>query len=615
MQVFKAVVSFFNKITKDTQEVSLWRRDMVPQNIIRVLLAGVFFFYSTVCYALPEGYQVQAGTAEFNQPDSNTLNIDTSDRVIINYNSFSIANPEAVNFNQPGGDSVSLNRVTGGSISEILGTLTANGKIFLVNPNGVLFGPNSSVDTTALVASTLDIDNVDFMNSNYTFREYSDKIGASIINQGYIQAKDVALIGQAVNNEGTIVTTLGSTVLASGSAMTLSLDTVGMISVAIDEAVKDKVIVNGEEVDSAVKNTGEIKAEGGVVVLTAKTMDDIFDYAVNNEGIIQAKSLVSKEGEIYLSAAGVENSVVLNRGTLDVSGKETSASGGKVEMYGPKVGQFGEVYADALGEGDGGTITLYGNDAVALTAGSITTANANVDGSGGEIIVYSPETALFWSGARIEAKGGSSSGDGGFVEVSGKEYLLFKGNVDTSALMGENGTLLIDPDALEIVTSGSSTATWVDHSDGFDYDSSNQTKISPVDVTDELYSNNVLLLATNAITVTDALIYDRANDLKLQTTAGAGNAIIINAAITNAGAGDLIFDSGTGDVDLNAAISSQGGDIEISGVNVVIDGDIAGSTLVNLNADELIKITGSSVNATVDSGTAKIDMVAGTDRH
>ncbi|MDP8216622.1 MAG: filamentous hemagglutinin N-terminal domain-containing protein, partial [Candidatus Kaelpia imicola] len=145
MYVFKAVVSFFNKITKDTQEVSLWRRDMVPQNIIRVLLAGVFFFYSTVCYALPEGYQVQAGTAEFNQPDSNTLNIDTSDRVIINYNSFSIANPEAVNFNQPGGDSVALNRVTGGSISEILGTLTANGKIFLVNPNGVLFGPNSSV--------------------------------------------------------------------------------------------------------------------------------------------------------------------------------------------------------------------------------------------------------------------------------------------------------------------------------------------------------------------------------------------------------------------------------------------------------------------------------------
>jgi len=314
---FKATC-FNNNISEDTKIVSLWRWGMDFRITIRFILAGIFFFYSTVCFALPEGYDVQAGSAEFSQPDSNTLDINTSDRVIINYNSFSIANPEAVNFNQPGGDSVALNRVTGGSISEILGSLTANGKIFLVNPNGVLFGPNSSVDVAALVASTLDIDNNDFLNSNYTFREYSDKVGSSVINQGYIQAKDVALIGQAVNNEGTIVTTLGSTVLASGSAMTLSLDTAGMISVAIDEAVKDKVIVDGEEVDSAVENSGEIKADGGVVILTAKIMDDVFDYAVNNEGIIEANSLNNKEGRVELTAEGD----IKSTGNISVLGGE-----------------------------------------------------------------------------------------------------------------------------------------------------------------------------------------------------------------------------------------------------------------------------------------------------
>ncbi len=274
--------------------------------------------------SLPEGEQVVSGSATFDRTTADTLNINTpSDRLIVNYNSFSIAQPEAVNFYQPSSSSIALNRIVGGDPSSIFGTLTANGRIMLINPNGILFGPNSRVDVAGLVASTLDVSNSDFLNGDLTFTKYGDKIGASVINKGYLTGKNITLLGSVARNEGTIVTTLGNTTLASGEKMTLSLDTAGMISVAVDEAVKDKVVIGGEEAKDGVSNTGTIKADGGVVVLTAKVLDNIFDYAVNNSGLIQANSLVDKEGKIELTASG-EDSNIVNDGTLEAIGSSSS---------------------------------------------------------------------------------------------------------------------------------------------------------------------------------------------------------------------------------------------------------------------------------------------------
>ncbi|MFN7170726.1 MAG: filamentous hemagglutinin N-terminal domain-containing protein, partial [Candidatus Omnitrophota bacterium] len=271
------------------------------RGLIRIFILISLLYFSLwpkQAFPLPEGWSVQEGSADFNQPDSQTLNITTSDKAIINYNSFSIAQPEAVNFYQPSSSSVALNRVVGLSPSEIFGILTATGKIYLINPNGILFGPTSRVDVAGLVASTLDITNEAFLSGNYVFNKYADKIGASVINQGYIQAKEVALLGSAVKNEGQIVTTLGKTILASGEKMTLGLDTAGMISVVIDEAVKESI----SGVTDGVKNTGTVQADGGTVVLTAKALDDVFNYAVNNEGIIQANAIDTSSGKVVLTA-------------------------------------------------------------------------------------------------------------------------------------------------------------------------------------------------------------------------------------------------------------------------------------------------------------------------
>ncbi|MGE4357345.1 MAG: MBG domain-containing protein [Candidatus Omnitrophota bacterium] len=293
-----------------------------------VLIATIIFSlnYSLPLYALPEGENVVSGSANFTRLDENTLNISTSDRVIINYDSFSIAEPEAVHFLQPSSQSVALNRVVGVNPSEILGVLTANGKIYLINPNGILFGPNSQVDTAGLVASTLDIKDSDFLNGNLVFIKNVDKVGASVINQGYIQAKEAILLGSAVKNEGQIVTTLGTTVLASGEKITLGLDTAGMISVVIDEAVKNEI----SGVSDGVKNTGKIAADGGLVVLTAKALDNVFDYAVNNEGIIQANALDASTGKVEL----VANQRVNVAGKIEARGGEVVIDAAGADLAG-----------------------------------------------------------------------------------------------------------------------------------------------------------------------------------------------------------------------------------------------------------------------------------------
>ena len=130
--------------------------------------------YSSVCalfilvigvscaFCLPENPQVIEGEAQFVNPDENTLKIITnSPHLIINYQDFSISDQEVVCFIQPSSEAVALNRVVGDNISYIFGTLRANGRIFIINPKGIVFGSNSCIDVAGLVASSLNIKETD----------------------------------------------------------------------------------------------------------------------------------------------------------------------------------------------------------------------------------------------------------------------------------------------------------------------------------------------------------------------------------------------------------------------------------------------------------------------
>src|SRR5262245_38098141 len=194
----------------------------------------------------PEGGTVVGGAATIaGQGSASVIINQSSQNAIINWNTFNIGVNESVRFNQPNSGSVALNRVIGGQgPSEILGHLTANGRIFLINRDGVLFGPGAVVNTAGFLATTNDIKNADFMAGRYNFN-IPGRLDASIVNHGRITATSggfAALVAPGVRNTGTISATLGTVALASGNSFTLDMYGDKLITLAVGDSIKGAVI-------------------------------------------------------------------------------------------------------------------------------------------------------------------------------------------------------------------------------------------------------------------------------------------------------------------------------------------------------------------------------------
>src|SRR5438445_4968641 len=257
-----------------------------------------------------EGGTVVGGAATIQGQGGPAVTVkQSSSSAIINWHTFNIGARESVRVNQPGSSSVVLNRVTGGpGPSEILGTLTANGRVFLINRDGILFGPSSVVNTAGFLASTHDITNADFMAGRYNFN-IPGRPDASIVNQGRITATSggfAALVAPGVRNSGTITATLGTVALASsGTGFTLDLYGDKLITLAVNDQVASKVIdvATGRPLKSLVSNEGKIRANGGRVELTAAAARTVVDSVINTSGVITANSIGRRNGMIVLSAA------------------------------------------------------------------------------------------------------------------------------------------------------------------------------------------------------------------------------------------------------------------------------------------------------------------------
>ncbi|MEW6641735.1 MAG: YDG domain-containing protein [Pseudomonadota bacterium] len=268
--------------------------------------------------ALPTGGQVISGAATIaTSGQAMTINQST-DRMIANWQSFSIGTGHSVTFNQPGASSVALNRVVGQDPSQILGSLTANGQVFLVNPNGVVIGKSGSVQAGAFIASTLGISDTDFLAGAYRF----SGSGGAILNQGRIDGKVVALIAPSVTNEGTIK---GSTALAAGTDVQLDFDGDGLISVD----------VKASTMATLVDNKGLIKANGGMAILTARGASAAMKGVVNNSGTIEARTIARRKGRILL-LGDMDNGEVNVSGRLDASAPKRG-DGGFIETSAKKV--------------------------------------------------------------------------------------------------------------------------------------------------------------------------------------------------------------------------------------------------------------------------------------
>lgn len=304
---------------------------------------------------LPQGGQITLGTGSISTPTTGQMVIqqDTG-KMAIDWQSFDIGTGNSVTFNQLNSSSIALNRVLGSDPSSILGTLNANGRVFLINPNGILFGSGASVNVGGLVASTLALSNDDFSAGQYRFTGNGKP--AAILNQGTITADGgaVALLGGQVTNQGIIQAQLGTVALAAGNGITLDFAGDGLLNVQVDEAAADALVNNGSL----------LKADGGTVLMTARASNALLKTVVNNDGIIEAKTLSSQNGQIVLQG-GSDQGIVQVAGTLDTSG------GGSIETSGAKV-QIAD--GTQVGSLDGASTSTWLIEAKELSVGSGATA-------------------------------------------------------------------------------------------------------------------------------------------------------------------------------------------------------------------------------------------------
>lgn len=510
-------------------------------------------------HAGPTGGVVVAGGATINgTPGDITINQSTQNAVI-NWHGFGIGQGEAVTFVQPNAQSVALNRVLGSDPSVILGRLSANGQVFLVNPNGVLFGTGAQVNVGGLVASTLKISDADLMAGRYRFSEAGT---GAVVNRGAIVADggSVALLGANVSNQGLIAARLGAVSLAAGNAITLDVAGNGLLKVTIDEGALNALAENG----------GAIRADGGAVVMTARSANALLRAAVNNTGLIEARSLQSHNGVISLLGGDVQVS-----GTLDATGVDSGQSGGRIVVTGENVALTDNARLDASGQAGGGVVLVGGG----YQGKDTTVANALNADMGAKVVIAADAlsvgdggTVVLWSQGRtnafgaISARGGSSAGAGGLVETSGHSVSAAGLRVNTLAAQGKTGLWLLDPVNYTISAGGDETGGAVSTS---------------------LAATDRLIVADNDILVSDAISWSSAHSLTLQ----AGHDVTIASAVTPSGPNSILR--------------------VIAGNDVVASGPITNSSLnglLQLTAGRTLTVSGAM---TADAVGAVIDLNAG----
>ena len=582
----------------------------ITRNLAAVILLAALA--ATSSHALPQNGSVAGGSATISQPNSTTMNINqTSGNAIINWQGYSIGANESVTYIQPGSSSIALNRVTGVDPSYIYGRLSGNGQVWVINPNGLLVGPGGTIQTSSFLASTMNITNENFMSGRYLFTNSPDS-QASIINQGHIQAADggyVVLAAPSVTNSGSIVANIGKVHLASGDAITLSIDNGSLINVAVSGDVAESAL--------GVANTGHITADGGQVVLTARVAGDIMKNIVNNEGIIEAKSIIEKDGIIILD--GGDHGITANSGTLDASGKNPGETGGSVTVVGDKVGLFAGSTVDVSGDAGGGTVLIGGNfhgagpeknaSMTYVDKNAAIKADALVNGDGGTVVVWSDDATRF--NGSISAQGGVQGGDGGNVEVSGKHNLTYAGLVNLVAPKGTTGELLLDPDEITITHGSTDTNISVAGTSPFTDTSSGSGSI----LTDGTLNTQLGTASVSVVTSTGDITSLADVDITLNNnTLTLQSAAAINLAGTYRGTGTLNLDFAS-TLDLTTAPTFVGGPtVSAAGGGPTSTLRAAGGTwnLTGSNQGSVAGLTFTSAGNLTDTGAGVFNMNDGS---
>jgi len=381
-------------------------------------------------HELPTGGNVVAGSAILtpgNTAGIATLNIDQStQRAIIDWNTFNVGSAAQVNFNQPNRDSATLNRVHDSNPSQIFGSITSTGQVFLTNASGVYFGKSATADVGSLVATTHSIDNADFLAGKATLNR--NGATGSVVNDGELRTAIggyIALLAPEVRNSGVIIARLGTVALASGESITLNLDGNHLAGITVTPST----------IAALVENKGAVLAPGGLIILSAKALDRLQGGVVNNTGTLEATGLSEKGGRIVLDASDV----VDNSGTINADAGADGSPAGSVEITAPTIINSGAITAAAAQwPVAGGNIALAATDIVQTASGSLDVSGV----SGGSVRIEATQDIEI-AGAISAISMGDSPGPAGDIAIVGGHDVTLQDAVLDASGSAAGGQILV----------------------------------------------------------------------------------------------------------------------------------------------------------------------------
>ena len=521
-----------------------------------------------VSFANPSGGNVTGGKATISGEGSANVTINqASQRAFIEWNQFSIAKGETVKFVQPNAQSIAANKVVGVAPSEILGSLSANGRVILMNPNGIFFAKGSTIDAAGLIATTLDLDKQSFLSGGALKFTSASDLQSSVVNEGTITVSDAglaALVAPHVKNSGLIRAQLGTAVLASGKTFAVDLYGDGLLRFAPGEGINETLVgADGQPLKAQIEQAGEIQA--GSVLLTASAAREVVNQSVNISGIVRATTASKKaDGSIRLSGSGkvvAESSsqLIANDGRVDADAATLEVAGTISSKFIQLTGDHVAVLSGASLSSNGGSILVggdwQGSNSVRQAITTMLEAGATIDaGQGGKVVLWSDIT----NANSLTTVAGNVRALGGRIETSG-HLLELPGIVQA----GAGGSWLIDPTNVTITTT-STTGTLAG-----DLATAGASNIKAADIQTAVNAGSTVnIVATGTITQSTALAFAPASGatggLTLDTRTGTSASKITLAGITNSGAGTVNVSAySAGVIATTAGITSSSGRINL----------------------------------------------------
>jgi len=582
----------------------------------KLVVAGLSLAVGTAAQAMPTGGQVVAGAGNISQSGAVTTVTQTSQNMSANWQGFNVASSETVNFVQPTASAIAVNRIFDTNGTQILGHLNANGQVYLINPNGILFGPGAQVNVGGLVASTLDLNDASL---NSAARTFSGNGMGSVINQGTINGAYVALLGKHVSNQGTITSPQGAVALGAGSAATLTFSGSSLVHMQVDQSV----------LDSQAENGGLIRADGGMVVMAAGARDALLASVVNNAGVIEAHSVENHDGSITLQGGAAAGTTRVS-GTLDAS--NSSGKGGAVTVLGNNVQLAPSAQIDVSGA-TGGGVTYVGGGArgedpsmsnaanTTVDAGAAIHADATQHGDGGNIVLWGDTLS---TAATLTARGGVQGGNGGLVETSGHLIDIAGSNVQTASPMGAGGTWLLDPLNVTIGTAATTGVTSNPNPGGGTTSPNTTTsQVKASDIVAALNAGNSVVVKTTgttgaqtgSITVTAPIAMTATPASTPTLTLDAAGSINVTAAITSTGSAMNLTMNAAGATVIGQTIDTNGGAVSITsnttsghGIDILSGAGIKGGSvsLIGTTSGSGTGITGVHIQGPIEATAGNV---------